>query len=310
MTSRTLAALPLVLLLAACAPGRAATAPSPAASPGWDFRVVQPASDAESSLQDILARAGESDVVFFGEMHDDPETHRAEAELLEAIGRLGRPVVLSLEMFERDVQQAVDDYLAGRLSETAFLEVTRPWPRYATDYRPLVETAKANGWPVVASNVPRPLASAVGRKGLEALDTLTSAERAHAARDIQCPRDEYHERFMATMRGHGAGGGAAADSLPTAMAERFYLAQCVKDETMAEAIVNARRRAGDNAVVVHYNGAFHSDFGLGTASRVSRREAGWEILLITAVPTADPASATLDGHEGRAEYVIFTRDLR
>src|SRR5690606_38539891 len=147
MTSRTLAALPLVLLLAACAPGRAATAPSPAASPGWDFRVVQPASDAESSLQDILARAGESDVVFFGEMHDDPETHRAEAELLEAIGRLGRPVVLSLEMFERDVQQAVDDYLAGRLSETAFLEVTRPWPRYATDYRPLVETAKANGWP-------------------------------------------------------------------------------------------------------------------------------------------------------------------
>src|SRR5690606_13422441 len=117
MTSRTLAALPLVLLLAACAPGRAATAPSPAASPGWDFRVVQPASDAESSLQDILARTRQSDVVFFGEMHDDAEGHRAEALLLEAIGGLGRPVVLSLEMFERDVQALLDDYLAGRVSE-------------------------------------------------------------------------------------------------------------------------------------------------------------------------------------------------
>ena len=77
MTSRTFAALPLAMVLAACAPGGVATSPAPADLPDWDFRVVQASTGAERSLRDILARAAESDVVFFGELHDDPETHRS-----------------------------------------------------------------------------------------------------------------------------------------------------------------------------------------------------------------------------------------
>lgn len=307
MNTRFLAVMPLALLLSACASaatGASSSAPAPSA---WSFRTVEASTGAERSLQDVLARVDESDVVFFGEFHDDAETHRAEALFLRAVGGLDRPVVLSLEMFERDVQSVLNDYLAGRVSEAEFLEASRPWPNYASDYRPLVELAKQNGWPVVASNVPRRLASAVGRQGMSALDSLTAAERGYAADVLQCPRgDEYHERFMATMRGHGSGGGEGADSLPTAMAERFYLAQCLKDETMAEAIVEARRRAGPDAIVVHYNGAFHSDFGLGTVNRVTRREAGWRVLVLTALPVEDPASGSVEGHERRAEFVIFT----
>ena len=37
--------------------------------------------------------------------------------MLEGLARRGRAVTLSLEMFERDVQPALDAYLAGRLSE-------------------------------------------------------------------------------------------------------------------------------------------------------------------------------------------------
>lgn len=296
----------LLLPLVACAPRGAALSPAPAPAAAWDFRVADPRTGANRSLGDILRRAARADVVFFGEFHDDAEAHRAESELLAAIGRLGRPVVVSLEMFERDVQAVLDDYLAGRISEREFLAASRPWNRYDTDYRALVELARANGWPVVASNVPRPLAAAVGRRGLDALDSLTSAERTHAAREIVCPDDEYRERFLATMRGHGPGG-EAGDSLPTAMAERFYLAQCVKDETMAEAIVDARRRAGPDAIVAHFNGAFHSDFGLGTVDRVRRREPGWDLLVLSAIRVPEPSTASVEGHERRAEFVIFTR---
>ena len=123
-----------------------------------------------------------ADVVFVGEQHDDPETHFAEFALLEGIGRQRHRVVLSLEMFERDVQPMLDDYLAGRMSEADFLAKSRPWDRYATDYRALVMLARARGWPVIASNVPRPIASAVSRKGLAALDTLPPTSRAWAAR--------------------------------------------------------------------------------------------------------------------------------
>lgn len=274
------------------------------------IRAVELPSGTNVGFPALVQRALAADVVFFGENHDDPETHRVELGLLDAIGRSGRPVILSLEMFERDAQSLLNDYLANRITEADFLAKSRPWDRYVTDYRPMVELAKANGWPVVASNIPRPMASAVGRKGLAALDTLTPAERSWAARDIQCPEDAYRARFMETMRGHSSGGAAAsaADTLPTAAANRFYFAQCIKDETMAESIVEARRRS-PNAIIVHYDGAFHSDYRQGTVDRVRRRSPDLRMLVITAVPVIDLTTATLTGHAGRADYIVFTKRI-
>lgn len=287
-----------------------------AAASGNGYRIVVPATVTEASQPQMVERLARADVVFFGEQHDDPETHRAEAEVLAAIGRTGRPIVLSLEMFERDAQGAVDDYLAGRIGEKDFLAKSRPWERYATDYRRMIELAKEKRWPVVAANVPRPLASAVGRKGLAALDTLSAKDRGNAARENLCPRDDYRARFLESMRSHSPGGGTpapaptaapAVDSLPAAVAERFYLAQCVKDETMAESIVNARLAAPRDAIVVHFDGAFHSDYGQGTVSRVKRRQPAWTVAIISAVPVADPAVAPIATRSGLADFVIFTR---
>ena len=255
-------------------------------------------------------RIERADVVFIGEQHDDAESHRAEVELLAAIGRSGRSVIVSLEMFERDVQPVLDDYVAGRATEREFLDRSRPWDRYASDYRPLVELAKQQGWRVVAANVPRSLAAALGRRGLAVLDTLRAKDRGMAARDIECPMDDYHARFMESMESHSSGSGnapQAGDSLPTAMAERFYLAQCVKDETMAESIVNARLAAPRNAIVVHVNGAFHSDYSQGTVARVMRRQPAWTLVVTSAVPVTNPAVAPIVTQSGKADYILFTR---
>jgi len=300
--------LALAAAAAACAP-RGSVTTAPISVPG--VRSVDLSSGANVSFEDLVSRVSAADVVFFGEQHDDPETHRVEFGLLDAIGRTGRPVILSLEMFERDVQTQLNDYLTGRVSETDFLVKSRPWDRYVTDYRPMVELAKAKGWTVVASNIPRPMASAVGRKGLAALDTLTPVERSWAARDIQCPDDAYRARFMQTMTGHSSGGASPspADTLPTAVASRFYFAQCVKDETMAEAIVAARKRGPAGAIVVHYDGAFHSDYRQGTVDRVRRRAPNLRLTVITAVPVIDQSSATLADHAGRADYIIFTKRI-
>ena len=315
----------------------AASAAAPV-DPPTGYRIVAPATVTDVTRAQMIERLSRADVVFFGEQHDDPETHRAEAELLEAVGRTGRPVVLSLEMFERDVQGVVDDYLAGRTDEKEFLARSRPWDRYATDYRRMVELAKTRRWPVVAANVPRSLASAVGRKGLAALDTLTPRERTYAANENVCPKDDYRARFLESMQSHSPGApstaaatspaaapgavapatpstpttpaaprAAASGGLPPAMAERFYIAQCVKDEAMAEAIVKARLAAPRNAIVVHYDGAFHSDYSQGTVSRVARRQPGWTLAVVTAIPVAEPAAAPIAPQSGKADFVIFTR---
>jgi uncharacterized iron-regulated protein len=299
----------LASVLAACAP-RSGAVTAPISVPG--VRAVEVSSARDLDFAALVGRISDADVVFFGENHDDAETHRVEFGLLDAIGRTGRPVILSLEMFERDAQPFLDDYLAGRITEGDFLAKSRPWDRYITDYRPMVELAKVKGWPVIASNVPRPMASAVGRKALVALDTLTPAERAWAARDIQCPDDPYRARFMQTMRGHGGSSSPApapGDTLPTATATRFYLAQCIKDETMAESIVDARNRAPRDAILVHYDGAFHSDYRQGTVDRVRRRAPNLRLAVITAVPVLDPTTATLADHAGRADFIIFTKRI-
>jgi uncharacterized iron-regulated protein len=294
-----------VALLAACARGpRPARAPWPAVG----FRVYETTTATFVPFERMVSRARESDLVFFGEQHDDPETHRAELALLERVSG-NRPVVVSLEMFERDVQQHLDAFLAGRLPEGLFASRSRPWPRYATDYRPLVEFARERGWPVLAANVPRPIASAVARKGLTALDTLSAIEREWAAAQLDCSRDAYYDRFLLAMPGHMTDGSAPPDTAAQrAMNDRFYLAQCVKDETMGESIARAATATSESPLVIHFNGAFHSDFGDGTVARAARRIPSARRLVISAVPlpdltTADSAATT---HTRRADYVIFT----
>jgi uncharacterized iron-regulated protein len=276
----------------------AATMPAYVPERVYDTR-RQTFADLESMLADI-ARA---DVVFVGEQHDDPNTHRLEAAILDGLRRRGVIVTLSLEMFERDTQAGLNSYLSGGMAEGDFLKSSRPWPRYATDYRPLVEIARAEGWPVIASNVPRRFASSVAKTGLTALDALAPTERSWVAADLRCPRDGYFDRFAATMSGHQPAGTAEEQRTTT---ERYYFSQCVKDETMAEAIAVGFDQH-NRKLVVHVNGAFHSDFGLGTAERVRRRLAGRRVAVVSVLPVKDLDSLKPSADDlKRADYLLYT----
>lgn len=292
---RSLLAL-IALTLAGCAP-RAATLP-PVAAPSVSHRVVETRTGEATSFERLVGRALEADVVFFGEFHDDPGTHRLQLALLEAAAQRRPGVVLALEMFERDVQPALDAYLTGEINEEEFLARSRPWSNYNTDYRPLIEFAKERGIPVLAANVPRRIAARVSRGGLDTLSTLPDHERPYLASEIICPRDSYHERFAAEMQGH--------PGMTEAVVMRFYQAQCVKDETMAESITEWLSSHPD-ALVIHMNGYFHSDYGAGIPERVLRRRPGTKTLILTGIPVADPVRETPVDDPARAEYLLFTR---
>src|SRR5215813_12171319 len=110
------------------------------------------------SLDDIVTIMASNDTVFLGEQHDDAVGHAIEAELFRrAVEKYSaqRRVAVSMEMFERDVQIVVDEYLKGLITEQHFLSSSRPWGNYKTDYRPLIELAKAKHLDVVAANAPR-----------------------------------------------------------------------------------------------------------------------------------------------------------
>jgi len=262
-------------------------------------------TDFEGMVQELA----QADAVFLGEQHDDRGTHALQLAVLEGLARRNVNVVLALEMFERDVQPALDAYLAGTLPESAFLAQSRPWPNYGPDYRPMVEFAKSRGWPVIASNVPRNIASMVSRGGLAALDTLGAERTAWVAAERRCaPGDTYAKKFTRTMEDMGGHGSAA---MPPEMIGRFYEAQCVKDETMAESITRAFDTHPDK-LVVHVAGGFHVEQGLGTVERVMRRVKTGDVArkvsrfpVVMFVPTAnlDRAKAGADRHLGT--YVVY-----
>lgn len=80
---------------------------------------------------------------------------------------------------------------------------------------------------------------------------------------------------------------------------------------MAESVVSALTRAGRGATVLHVTGAFHSDYGQGTVSRIRRRAPDARVIILSAIPVADPAAAQPDtAHTTRADYILFTRRPR
>jgi uncharacterized iron-regulated protein len=285
---------------------RQAAAPaSPIPSVYVPQRVYDTQRKAFTDFETMEADLARADVVLLGEQNDDGNSHRLETAVLEGIARRRVPVTLSLEMFERDVQPTLDTYVSGTSAEDEFLKGARPWPRYATDYRPLVEFAKSQRWPVVAANVPRRIASDIAKGGRPAVDSLSTADRRLAANDLQCPHDGYFDRFAEQMGGHSAGGSGAAGDSST---ERYFWAQCVKDETMAESIAAAfAKQEGRPGVIVHVTGAFHSDFGAGTGERVRRRLLGRRVAIVSLVPLENLDDITPAGDDlKRADYLVYT----
>ena len=265
-------------------------------------RVFDSATSQFSDFESMVATLSKADVVLVGEQHDDPNTHRLERALLDGLARRRGDIILSLEMFERDVQPRLNQFHRGALPESEFLASSRPWPRYATDYKPLVDLAVERKWPIVAANIPRPIASQISKGGLDVLRNMGESELEWVAHDWDCPTgDEYYRRFKDVMGGH-----TGVEEM-----DRFYAAQCLKDETMAESITKAwsaalKTNPGTRPLVVHYNGSFHSDYGLGTAARVKSRLPDLKTVVVTMIPVANLDNIPTADHKSRGDYLVFT----
>jgi len=275
------------------------------AQPSSEWKVIDTRAGKEIRWRDLPGRLKNANAIFVGEQHDDPETHKAEAILLADMHqKVGDKLTLAMEMFERDGQSRLNDYLSGKIDEPDFVKSVRVWPNYATDYRPMIEFAKANKIPVLASNAPQKIVRKVGQGGLTAsLASLSSEEKTQVASFILAPEsDEYSKRFGGIISaGHGDG-----EQMEPTMIRRFYEAQRLRDDTMGETVARALR---DGRTVFHVNGSFHSDAALGTASSVLWRE---PLLTRLAIVKIVPYKDKIDWAPLRqeADYLIFVPDRR
>ncbi len=299
-----LAGLTLLLTALALPAGCASSgAAQPSASPprAVDYGLRVFSKGAESDMAALLENVSKADYILVGETHLDDQTHRIEHAILEGVlARRGADeTVLSMEMFTRDQQPALDGYLAGTLDEAAFLEQAPPWSNYRTGYRPLVETAKRSGIPVVGANLPPSLQRAFGMKKGAALDELTPQQRAWFPAEIHPPADSYWNRIEKRLRdaGHGHMGALDAEG-------RKWSTQNLWDNTMADAMV-AARAAKPTAAVVHVVGGFHAEHGDGIANQLRLRDPDATIAIVTIDPVFDLRGLESKDGADRADFVIY-----
>jgi uncharacterized iron-regulated protein len=251
-------------------------------------------------LLDDLAGA---DVVFLGELHTDETTHRVELGVYQGLlARRSDRVVLAMEMFDRDVQPALDDYLRGKTSEADFLAASRPWANYATAYRPLIEMARSGGLPVVASNFPAPLRRTLAMSAQPSLDALAGADRNHVPRELLANTPEYWRRVDNAIRGHVGMMGAS----PEPSDPRLYSTQSLWDNSMGEACALALERY-PGSLVLHVNGAFHSAYRDGTVRQLVLRKPDAKVLTVSVQPTSNPSVADPRG-KPVADYVVYAEE--
>jgi uncharacterized iron-regulated protein len=263
------------------------------------FRVFD-GSGREVEFDALVTAIGASDAAFLGEQHDDAVGHAVQAEIFRrVVERYGkdRSIGLSLEMFERDVQTVLDEYLSGLITETHFRSSSRPWPNYETDYKPLVEVAKANHLPVIAANAPRRYVNMVSRGGRDALRPLSKdALKWLAPLPYAEPSAAYSAKFKALMG-------------PTPEAQmgldKILSSQSLWDATMADSVYRFLKH-GNNALVVHLNGSFHTENRLGTVEHLLKYRPKTKVVVITIRYEDDFATFVPERHKDLGDFVILT----
>ncbi len=251
-----------------------------------------------ATMQQILDAIGQNDVVFLGEMHDDSVGHSLQFDIFKAaVEKYGanRKVSLSLEMFERDVQVVVNEYLAGLISEKKFLDDARPWGNYKTDYRPLVELAREKKLDVIAANSPRRYVNMVSRGGRETLNSLSKEAKSWLPPLPYGQASEaYSNKFKALM-------GPSPEAQMGI--DKILASQSLWDAGMAYSISQNIVKKG---LVVHLNGSFHTESRLGTVEHLLKYKPKTKVLVVTLRYEDDFQTFDKAKYENLGDFVILT----
>lgn len=229
----------------------------------------------EVEYSDMIDEAEDSEVVLFGEFHNNSISHYLQLKITKSIfeendGKL----TIGAEMFEADDQLILDEYMKDQITEKYFKKEAKLWDNYETDYKPIFEFAKENKLTFVATNIPRRYAGFVARNGLDKLGLLSDKAQDFIA-PLPIKFDQTlpgYAALLAPMAMHSKMPKKTTDTSEAKPEDKMHSkmspmmkknnmmfiaqAQAVKDATMAHFILKNEK---EDHVFLHLNGSYHSD---------------------------------------------------
>ena len=249
------------------------------------------------SYEKMLTDLKTADIVFFGELHNNPISHWMELQITKDLFVAKKQnLILGAEMFESDNQIIMNEYLSGKIKSNSFKNEMRLWPNYETDYKPLFEFANSNKIPFIATNIPRRYASIVAKSGFDKLKDLSPDAKKYIAplpinydKNIDCYKD------MMSMK-----------NMPAHVTENLPKAQAIKDATMAYFILKNWQQG---KLFFHYNGSYHSDRHQGIVWHLMVQNPKLKILTITTVSQKDISTISEETKKLADFIVVVPEDM-
>jgi uncharacterized iron-regulated protein len=214
------------------------------------------------SMDKLVARIADRQVVFVGETHDRYDHHLNQLAIIRGLAARHPDLVIGMEFFQQPFQAHLDQFIAGEIDDKELLRKTEYFDRWRYDYRlyrPILEFARSKGIPVIALNLPAEITDKVAREGLA---SLSDSERAQIPAELDRSDKVYEQRLRAIFARHPPAKGRQFD--------RFLDVQLLWDEGMAERVASHFREHPEGHMVV-LAGSGHLMYGAGIPRRVKQR---------------------------------------
>lgn len=277
-----------------------------------NYRIYSVKLGKEVQLQDIVNEMNNYDVLIFGEEHNDSVSHYLEFQLLTLLeAKYGNKTALSLEMFDRDVQTVMDEYLSANIREKHFLKDARVWSNYK-DYKNMIEFAKTKQLKVVCANAASRYTNLAGRKGQSALMSLPKESKKHfAPLPYDTASGEYYNKLMG-LSNHGSGtkSDSGKSKMPAMMMGGFNLvtAQSLWDATMAFSISEYLKN-NKGCKLLQINGKFHSDEKMAIYTQLKKYNKKAKALVISTLNDESFPTIKWENYKHLGDYIIVTDHL-
>jgi uncharacterized iron-regulated protein len=259
-------------------------------------RIIHLKTGKAVSFDQLIDQVGARRLIFIGEVHNNPEHHLIQVQILQALMSQYAPLTLAMEFFNKTQQPVLDHYMDGsttETTETVFLKDVgwdKNWAYAYHFYRPLLLMTKEKGRKILAINAPNTIVKKVARSGLSSLDP---SERNQLASHINLENESHRTYLRKIYEKH--------THKDLKRFDFFYQAQCVWEDTMAENIAKYLSKNKEKLVVLAGNGHIINNDGIPNRT-LSRIKTPMATILL------QPLTGPLNIERKMADYIWLTGD--
>jgi len=210
-----------------------------------------PADNTIKTKTNFSATLPSKGIILLGEHHANESHHIWQLDIIKTLHKKQDNLIIGLEMLPRSSQQALDDWIAGKLSKDQFIEASgwlNYWSFNFEDYFPILGYARKNRIPLIALNVSHELLQGIKQVGWQAVPE----NHREGISDPAKPLEGYIRKLAKSFARHGKPG-APIDKMAFL---HFLQQQLVWDRAMAEAIDKAKAKS-ENNLIIGLMGSWH-----------------------------------------------------